>query len=47
MWRATGKASAMAALRRVLVEEKGHHRQAIRAAASWKRGAAHHEDIEE
>jgi NADPH-dependent ferric siderophore reductase len=43
-----GEASAMAALRRVLVEEKGHHRQAIRAAAYWKRGAAaQHEDIEE
>jgi len=38
----------MAALRRVLVEEKGHRRQAIRAADYWKRGAAaHHEDIEE
>lgn len=42
-----GEASAMAALRRVLVEEKGHDRQAIRASAYWKRGASgHHEDIE-
>ena len=42
-----GEAGAMAQLRRVLVEEKGHDRHAIRAAAYWKRGAiAHHEDIE-
>jgi NADPH-dependent ferric siderophore reductase len=42
-----GEAGAMAALRRVLVEEKGHPRHAIRAAAYWKRGAiAHHENLE-
>jgi NADPH-dependent ferric siderophore reductase len=42
-----GEASAMAALRRVLVDEKGHDRQAIRASAYWKRGSsAHHEDLE-
>jgi NADPH-dependent ferric siderophore reductase len=38
-----GEGSEMAAVRRVLVEEKGHDRHAIRAAAYWKRGAtAHH-----
>jgi NADPH-dependent ferric siderophore reductase len=43
-----GEASSMAALRRVLVEEKGHDRHAIRAAAYWKRGAsAHHEHLED
>lgn len=43
-----GEASAMAALRRVLVDEKGHDRHAIRAAAYWKRGAtAHHENLED
>jgi NADPH-dependent ferric siderophore reductase len=43
-----GEASAMATLRRVLVEEKGHDRGAIRAAAYWKRGtAAHHEHLED
>ncbi len=42
-----GEASEMAALRRVLVEEKGHDGRAIRAAAYWKRGAtAHHENLE-
>jgi len=41
-----GEASAMATLRRVLVDEKGHDRHAIRAAAYWKRGAtAHHENL--
>ena len=41
-----GEAAAMAALRRVLVDEKGHDRHAIRAAAYWKRGAvAHHENL--
>lgn len=41
-----GEASAMAALRRILVDEKGHDRHAIRAAAYWKRGAAaHHENL--
>lgn len=42
-----GEASTMAAVRRVLVDEKGHDRHAIRAAAYWKRGAiAHHENLE-
>lgn len=41
-----GEAAAMAALRRVLVDEKGVPRHAIRAAAHWKRGAtAHHENL--
>ncbi|PRC94103.1 siderophore-interacting protein [Solimicrobium silvestre] len=43
-----GEASEMAALRRLLVEEKGHSRHAIRAAAYWKRGTVgHHENLEE
>ena len=43
-----GEARAMAALRKVLVEEKAHDRHAIRAAAYWKQGAsAHHENLEE
>ncbi|MEP7099182.1 MAG: siderophore-interacting protein [Burkholderiales bacterium] len=43
-----GEAGAMAAVRRVLVDEKGHDRHAIRAAAYWKRGAsAHHENLED
>jgi NADPH-dependent ferric siderophore reductase len=43
-----GEATAMARLRKVLVEEKGHDRNAIRAAAYWKNGAvAHHENIED
>ena len=42
-----GEASVAAALRRVLVDEKGHSRHAIRAAAYWKRGAiAHHENLD-
>lgn len=42
-----GEAGAMATLRRVLVDDKGHDRHAIRAAAYWKRGAvAHHESLE-
>ena len=42
-----GEAGAMAALRRVLVDEKGHDRHAIRASAYWKRGASdHHEQLE-
>jgi NADPH-dependent ferric siderophore reductase len=41
-----GEAATMAALRRVLVDEKGHDRHAIRAAAYWKRGVvAHHENL--
>jgi len=42
-----GEAATMAALRHILVNEKGHDRHAIRAAAYWKRGAvAHHENLE-
>lgn len=42
-----GEAAAMAELRRILVDEKGHDRHAIRAAAYWKRGAiSHHENLE-
>lgn len=41
------EAATAAALRRVLVDEKGHDRRAIRAAAYWKRGAAaHHENLD-
>lgn len=41
------EAGQAAALRRVLVEEKGRDRHAIRAAAYWKRGASgHHENLE-
>ena len=41
-----GEASAMASLRRLLVEEKGLDRHAMRVAAYWKRGAtAHHENL--
>ena len=41
-----GEASCMAALRRELVEVKGHPGEAIRAAAYWKRGAqGHHENL--
>lgn len=43
-----GEAAAMARLRRVLVDEKGLDRQALRVAAYWKRGAvAHHENLED
>jgi len=42
-----GEAAAIAAVRQVLVADKGHPREAIRAAAYWKRGAAdHHENLE-
>jgi NADPH-dependent ferric siderophore reductase len=42
-----GEASCMAALRRELVDVKGHLREAIRAAAYWKRGATgHHENLD-
>lgn len=37
---AAGEAGEMAALRRVLVDDKGHDKRAIRAAAYWKRGTA-------
>lgn len=33
-----GEAACMAELRRILVEEKGHDKRAIRAAAYWRRG---------
>ena len=43
-----GEAAAMAALRKILIDEKGHDRHGIRAAAYWKQGAvAHHENIED
>ena len=42
-----GEAHTMATLRRLVVNDKGHSPQAIRAAAYWKRGApAHHENLE-
>jgi NADPH-dependent ferric siderophore reductase len=42
-----GEASAMAALRTMLLNEKGHPKEAMRIAAYWKRGAAaHHENLE-
>ncbi len=42
-----GEARAVAALRRIMVYDKGHSRHAIRAAAYWKQGAAaHHENLE-
>lgn len=42
-----GEAAEMRELRRVLVEEKGVDRHAVRAAAYWKRGApGHHERLE-
>lgn len=41
-----GEASAMAALRQVLLEEKHHPREAMRVAAYWKRGTAEfHDDL--
>jgi NADPH-dependent ferric siderophore reductase len=42
-----GEAATMASLRRILVDDKGHDRHAIRAAAYWKQGASgHHENLE-
>ncbi len=42
-----GEAGAIATVRHILVEEKGHSRHHIRAAAYWKRGAnGHHENLE-
>jgi NADPH-dependent ferric siderophore reductase len=42
-----GEAATMTTLRRILVDDKGHPREAIRAAAYWKRGATgHHENLE-
>ena len=41
------EAKVSAEARRVLVQDNGHDRHAIRAAAYWKRGAvAHHENLE-
>ena len=41
-----GEAGSMASLRRLLVEEKGMDRHAMRVAAYWKRNAsAHHENL--
>ncbi|MGN6526437.1 MAG: siderophore-interacting protein [Burkholderiaceae bacterium] len=41
-----GEAATTAEIRRILVDEKAHPRDAIRAAAYWKRGAiAHHENL--
>ena len=41
-----GEAACMAALRRELVDVKGHPGESIRAAAYWKRGArGHHENL--
>ncbi|MEX1167460.1 MAG: siderophore-interacting protein [Hydrogenophaga sp.] len=43
-----GEASEMRELRRLLVEDKGVDRQAVRAAAYWKRGTpSHHEMLED
>lgn len=43
-----GEATQMSELRRVLVEDKGVDRRAVRAAAYWKRGASgHHERLED
>lgn len=42
-----GEARVVAELRRILVDDKGHSRHAIRAAAYWKKGSvAHHENLE-
>ena len=41
-----GESACMAALRRELVEAKGHPGESVRAAAYWKRGAqVHHENL--
>ena len=43
-----GEAAMVKELRRLLVDDKGLGRHAIRASAYWKRGAtAHHEDLED
>ena len=42
------EATAISAVRSVLVEERGHDCHAIRAAAYWKCGAiAHHENLDD
>ena len=43
-----GPAGQIAVMHRILVDEKGHDRKAIRAASYWKRGAiAHHENLDD
>ncbi|WP_342130830.1 siderophore-interacting protein [Hydrogenophaga sp. OTU3427] len=43
-----GEASGMARLRQVLIDAKGHPREAMRVAAYWKRGVSeHHENLEQ
>lgn len=43
---AAGEGGLMAALRRILVDDKGHDKRAIRAAAYWKHGASADADPE-
>jgi NADPH-dependent ferric siderophore reductase len=44
---AAGEARTMASARRILAEEKGVAKEAMRVAAYWKQGAsAHHENLE-
>lgn len=43
-----GEARTMGAVRRIVIDEKGHDKHAARVAAYWKDGvSAHHERIEE
>ncbi len=44
---AAGEAGAMAAVRDLMLQRKGHPREAMRIAAYWKRGSAdfHHDDL--
>lgn len=45
---AAGEASAMKRIRTLLVEDKGHPKEAMRVAAYWRRGAAgFHEELNE
>lgn len=45
---AAGEASAMKRIRTLLVEDKGHPKEAMRVAAYWRRGAAgFHEELSE
>lgn len=39
-----GEAAATARMRRMLLDEKAHPREAMRVAAYWKPGAAHHHE---
>ena len=44
---AAGEAAVMAQLRKVLADDQGQPKEAMRVAAYWKRGAsAHHENLE-